>query len=59
MSSFIDTLTLHVKAGDGGSGRIIIAYAGSQRGSGGSVATSGGFTRHTFNYTGNLQTYTG
>ncbi len=47
------------RAGDGGSGRIIIAYAGSQRGSGGTISTSGGFTRHTFNYTGSLQTYTG
>lgn len=38
--------------GDGSNGIIIIRYAGSQRGTGGSVSTSGGYTRHTFNTTG-------
>jgi hypothetical protein len=32
----------------GGSGVVIIRYAGAQRGTGGSVTTSGGYTIHTF-----------
>jgi hypothetical protein len=35
-------------AGNGGSGIIIISYLGSQRGIGGTVTTSGGYTIHTF-----------
>jgi PKD repeat protein len=35
---------------------VIIAYAGAQRGSGGTVTTSGGNTIHTFTASG---TYTG
>lgn len=34
--------------GGGGSGIVIIRYAGSQRGSGGTVTSSGGYTYHTF-----------
>jgi hypothetical protein len=34
--------------GNGGSGVVIIAYLGSQRGTGGTVTTSGGYTIHTF-----------
>ena len=32
----------------GGSGIVILRYAGAQRGTGGTVVTSGGFTYHTF-----------
>ena len=46
------------RAGHGGNGRIIIAYAGGQRGSGGSYTSSGGWSYHTYNYTGSLTTYT-
>ena len=42
-------------SGSGGSGIIIIAYAGAQRGSGGTVTSSGGNTIHTFTSSG---TYT-
>jgi hypothetical protein len=39
----------------GGSGVVIIAYLGSQRGTGGTVTSSGGYTIHTFTTSG---TYT-
>jgi hypothetical protein len=39
----------------GGSGIVILRYLGPQRGSGGTVTSSGGFTIHTFNSSG---TYT-
>jgi hypothetical protein len=39
----------------GGSGVVIIRYAGGQRGTGGTVTSSGGFTYHTFTSSG---TYT-
>jgi hypothetical protein len=39
----------------GGSGVVIISYAGSQRGTGGNITTVGGFTIHTFTSSG---TYT-
>ena len=39
----------------GGSGIVIIRYAGAQRGTGGTVTSSGGFTIHTFTSSG---TYT-
>jgi hypothetical protein len=39
----------------GGSGIVIIRYLGAQRGSGGTVTSSGGYTIHTFNSSG---TYT-
>jgi hypothetical protein len=39
----------------GGSGIVIIRYTGSQRGSGGTVTSSGGYTYHTFTSSG---TYT-
>jgi hypothetical protein len=41
--------------GNGGSGLVIIRYAGSQRGTGGIIASSGGYTYHTFTSSG---TYT-
>ena len=41
--------------GSGGSGVVIIRYVGSQRGTGGTVTSSGGFTYHTFTSSG---TYT-
>jgi len=44
-----------VTGGSGGSGVIIISYQGSQRGSGGTVTSSGGYTIHTFTSSG---TYT-
>jgi hypothetical protein len=39
----------------GGSGVVIVRYAGSQRGTGGTVTSAGGFTYHTFTSSG---TYT-
>jgi hypothetical protein len=39
-------------AGAGGSGIVIISYLGSQRGSGGTVTSSGGYTIHTFTSSG-------
>lgn len=41
--------------GNGGSGVVIIRYLGSQRGTGGTVSTAGGYTYHTFTTSG---TYT-
>jgi hypothetical protein len=38
--------------GSGGSGIVIIRYLGSQRGSGGTVTSSGGYTIHTFTSSG-------
>ena len=43
------------RGGNGGSGIIIIRYTGSQRGTGGTVVTTGGYTYHTFTSSG---TYT-
>ena len=43
------------QAGAGGSGIVIIRYLGAQRGSGGTVTSSGGYTIHTFTSSG---TYT-
>lgn len=42
-------------ANTGGSGIVIISYLGGQRGTGGTVTSSGGYTIHTFNSSG---TYT-
>jgi hypothetical protein len=39
-------------AGAGGSGIVIISYAGNQRGTGGTVTSSGGNTIHTFTSSG-------
>jgi hypothetical protein len=39
-------------AGSGGSGVVIIRYSGGQRGSGGTVTSSGGYTYHTFTSSG-------
>jgi hypothetical protein len=36
----------------GGSGVVIIRYAGAQRGTGGTVTSSGGYTYHTFTSSG-------
>lgn len=44
-----------VNGGAGGSGIVIISYLGSQRGTGGTVTSSGGYTIHTFTSSG---TYT-
>ncbi len=38
--------------GNGGSGIVIIAYAGAQRGTGGTVTSVGGYTIHTFTASG-------
>jgi hypothetical protein len=38
--------------GNGGSGVVIIRYSGSQRGTGGTVTSSGGYTYHTFTTSG-------
>ena len=40
--------------GSGGSGLVILRYAGTQRGTGGTVVTTGGFTYHTFTGTGSF-----
>jgi hypothetical protein len=45
----------YYSAGNGGSGVVIIRYLGAQKGSGGTVTSSGGYTYHTFNSSG---TYT-
>jgi hypothetical protein len=42
-------------SGSGGSGTVVISYTGSQRGTGGTVTSSGGNTIHTFTSSG---TYT-
>jgi hypothetical protein len=39
-------------AGNGGSGIVIIRYLGSQKGAGGTVTSSGGYTIHTFTSSG-------
>jgi hypothetical protein len=39
-------------AAAGGSGIVIISYLGSQRGTGGTVTSSGGYTIHTFTSSG-------
>lgn len=41
--------------GNGGSGVVIVRYSGSQKGSGGTITSSGGYTYHTFSSSG---TYT-
>tara|TARA_R110000868_G_scaffold24039_8_gene95595 strand:+ start:1001 stop:4954 length:3954 start_codon:yes stop_codon:yes gene_type:complete len=38
--------------GNGGSGVVILRYAGSQRGTGGTIVQSGGYTYHRFNSSG-------
>jgi hypothetical protein len=40
--------------GSGGSGIVILRYIGSQRGTGGSVSSSGGYTYHTFTGSGSF-----
>lgn len=47
--------TVSSAGGAGGSGIVIISYLGSQRGTGGTVTSSGGYTIHTFTSSG---TYT-
>lgn len=41
-----------VSSGAGGSGVVILSYQGSQRGSGGTVSSAGGYTIHTFTSSG-------
>jgi hypothetical protein len=41
-----------VAGGNGGSGIVIIKYSGTQKGSGGTVVTTGGYTYHTFTSSG-------
>jgi hypothetical protein len=36
----------------GGSGIVVISYLGTQRGTGGTITSSGGFTIHTFTSSG-------
>jgi hypothetical protein len=43
------------EGGGGGSGIVIIRYLGSQRGTGGTITSAGGYTIHTFTGSG---TYT-
>jgi hypothetical protein len=40
--------------GNGVGGAVIIWYAGTQKGSGGTVTSSGGYTYHTFTTAGNF-----
>ena len=47
--------TTNSSGANGGSGIVIIRYSGAQRGTGGTVTSSGGFTIHTFTSSG---TYT-
>lgn len=42
--------------GSGGSGVAIIRYQGEQRGTGGTITSSGGYTYHTFNSSGQFTT---
>lgn len=42
--------------GNGGSGIVIIRYLGSQRATGGTITTSGGYTIHTFTSSGTFAT---
>ena len=39
-------------SGSGGSGVVIVRYLGSQRGSGGTITSTGGYTYHTFSSSG-------
>ena len=50
-----NTSVTFVNGGNGGSGIAVIRYAGAQRGTGGTVTSSGGYTIHTFTSSG---TYT-
>ena len=40
----------------GGSGIVIVRYTGAQKGTGGTITSSGGYTYHTFTANGNLVT---
>jgi hypothetical protein len=42
----------HYVGGNGGSGVLVVFYAGTQRGTGGTVVTTGGYTYHTFTSSG-------
>jgi hypothetical protein len=46
--SYNGSTGLATAGGAGGSGIVIISYLGSQRGTGGTVTSSGGYTIHTF-----------
>jgi hypothetical protein len=47
-----DNSSTTTAGGSGGSGVVIIRYAGAQRGTGGTVTSSGGYTYHTFTTSG-------
>lgn len=44
--------SVNTTGGSGSSGRVVIRYLGSQRGTGGTVTSSGGYTIHTFDSSG-------
>lgn len=44
--------TASTNGGNGGSGVVIVRYSGSQKGTGGTVTSSGGYTYHTFTSSG-------
>ena len=50
--SYNGTGPVYTAGGAGGSGIVIIAYLGSQRGTGGTITSSGGYTIHTFTSSG-------
>jgi hypothetical protein len=52
---YTDSGTINGAGGAGGSGIVILRYEGSQKGSGGAVASGNGYTYHTFTSSG---TYT-
>jgi hypothetical protein len=52
---FVSPNVLYKAGGSGGSGIVILRYSGTQRGQGGTVVTTGGYTYHTFTSSG---TYT-
>jgi hypothetical protein len=49
---FHDTFDTAVVGASGGSGIVILRYTGSQKGTGGTVTSSGGYTYHTFTSSG-------
>jgi hypothetical protein len=51
-NGFNSSGNLQGTAGSGGSGIVIIRYLGSQRGTGGTITSAGGYTYHTFTSSG-------
>jgi hypothetical protein len=43
-----------ITGGTGGSGIVIIRYSGSQKGTGGTITSSGGYTYHKFTSSGTM-----